>query len=106
MQETVVAGLNAALAALRGGNLNTAGAIGQRLLQNYPGDSAVHQLLAEVALRRGEIAQAMLSARESLARRPDHVPALLLAGRAARAAEDLAAAGGLFRRATVLARAR
>jgi tetratricopeptide (TPR) repeat protein len=103
MLETVVAELNAALAAMRGGDLNTAGAIAQRLLQNNSDDPAVHQLLAEVALRRGEIAQAMLSATESLARRPDHVPALLLAGRAARAAGDLPGAVGLFRRATVLA---
>src|SRR6202167_4329955 len=103
MLETVVAELNAALAAMRGGDLNTAGAIAQRLLQNNSDDPAVHQLLAEVALRRGEIAQAMLSATESLARRPDHVPALLLAGRAARAAGDLAGAVGFFRRASVLA---
>jgi len=103
MQETIVSELNAALAAVRGGDLNTAGAIAQRLLQNYPGDAAVYQLLAEVALRQGEIAQAMRFATESLARRPDHVPALLLAGRAARAAKDLAGAVGFFRRAIALA---
>jgi tetratricopeptide (TPR) repeat protein len=103
MQETIVSELNAALAAVRGGDLNTAGAIAQRLLQNYPGDAAVHQLLAEVALRQVEIAQAMRFATESLARRPDHVPALLLAGRAARAAKDLAGAVGFFRRAIALA---
>jgi tetratricopeptide (TPR) repeat protein len=106
MQETVVSELNAALAAVRGGDLNTAAAIAQLLVQKYPDDPAVHQLLAEVALRQGEIAQAMLSATESLLRRPDHIPALLLAGRAARAAEDLAGAVGFFRRAAVLAPAR
>src|SRR3984957_10055963 len=106
MLATVVSELRVALAAIRKGDLHTAGAIAQRLLQNNTDDPAVHQLLAEVALRRGEIARAMLSATESLARRPDHVPTLLLAGRAARVAGDLAGAVGFLRRRTVLARER
>jgi tetratricopeptide (TPR) repeat protein len=103
IQDAVASELSAALAAMRGGDLEAAGAIAQRLVQNHPDHPAVHQLLAEVALRRGETAQAIGSAEESLARRPDHVPTLLLAGRAARAAEKLAEAAGFFRRATVLA---
>lgn len=95
--------VNAALAAMRRGDLDMADAIARRLLDNYPSDPAAHQLFGEVALRRGEGAQAMRSAIESLARRPDHVPALLLAGRAARANEDPAGAVSYFRRATILA---
>lgn len=103
MQDTVASELSIALAAMRGGDLDAAGAIAERLLQNHPNDPAVHQLLAEVALRRGEMAHAIRSAAASLARRPDHVPTLLLAGRAARAAENLAEAIGFLRRASMLA---
>jgi tetratricopeptide (TPR) repeat protein len=103
MQDTVTSELSTALAAMRAGDLNAAGAIAERLLQNHPDDPSVHQLLAEVALRRGETAQASRSAAASLARRPDHVPTLLLAGRAARATENLAEAIGFLRRATMLA---
>jgi tetratricopeptide (TPR) repeat protein len=103
IQDAVVSELGTALAALRGGDLNTAGAIAERLVQNHPDDPAVHQLLAEVALRRGQTTRAVRAAAESLARRPDHVPALLLAGRAARAAENLPEAAGFLRRAVALA---
>ena len=103
IQGTPVPELSAALAAMREGDLDGAGAIAQHLMQNHPDDPAVHQLLAEVALRRGETEQAMRSAAESLARRPDHVPALLLAGRAARAAENLPEAIGFLHRAAALA---
>jgi tetratricopeptide (TPR) repeat protein len=95
--------LGAALSALREGDLAAAEAIGRHLLLNMPDDPAVHQLAAAIALQRGETEQAARSAAASLARRPDHFPTLVIAGRAARASGDLAAALAFFRRATALA---
>jgi tetratricopeptide (TPR) repeat protein len=103
IHDPVVSELSSALAAVREGDLDAAGAIAQRLVQLHPDDPAVLQLLAEVALRRGDAEQAKRSAAESLARRPDHVPTLLLAGRAACAAQNLPEAAGFLRRATSLA---
>jgi tetratricopeptide (TPR) repeat protein len=45
----------------------------------------------------------VLSAAASLARHPDHVPTLVIAGRAARASDDVAGAAAFFRRAAALA---
>ena len=45
----------------------------------------------------------MRSAAVSLARRPDHVPTLVIAGRAALAGDDVAGAAVFFRRAAALA---
>jgi tetratricopeptide (TPR) repeat protein len=95
--------LSKALSALRAGDLDAADAIARRLLVDSPNDPAVHQLAAVVALQRGEVEQAARAARASLARRPDHVPTLIIAGRAARASADLAAAAAFFRRAMALA---
>jgi len=95
--------LSGALLALREGNLDAAEAIARRLFENTPDDPAVNQLAAVIALRRGEIQQAVRSAAASLAGRPDHAPTLVLAGRAARASEDLAGAAAFFRRAGMLA---
>lgn len=95
--------LGIALSALREGDLEAAEAIARRLLDRTPDDPAVHQLAAVIALQRGESEQAARSAAASLARRPDHVPTLVIAGRAARAAEDFAGAAFFFRRATALA---
>ena len=95
--------LSTALSALREGDLDAAEAIARRLFGNAPDDPAVHQLAAVIALQRGEIQRAVRSATASLARRPDHVPTLVIAGRAARAAEDLAGAAAFFRRAAILA---
>ena len=95
--------LHMALLALREGDPGKAEAIAQRLLHNMPDDPAVHQLTAVIALQRGDAKQAARSARASLARRPDHVPSLVVAGRAARALVDLTGALKFFRRATALA---
>lgn len=95
--------LGKALSALRAGDLDAADAIARRLLADTPNDPAVHQLAAVIALQRGEIEQAARAASASLARRPDHVPTLIIAGRAARASADLAAAAAFFRRAMALA---
>jgi tetratricopeptide (TPR) repeat protein len=54
-------------------------------------------------LQRGDTGPAVLSAAASLARHPDHVPTLVIAGRAARASDDVAGAAAFFRRAAALA---
>jgi tetratricopeptide (TPR) repeat protein len=95
--------LSKALSALRAGDLDAAYTIARRLLADTPNDPAVHQLAAVIALQRGEVEQAARAASASLARRPDHVPTLIIAGRAARASADLAAAAVFFRRAMTLA---
>ncbi len=102
-QDTAEADLSAALLALREGDLGAAEAIARRLLRDLPENPAVHQLAAVVALQRGETGEAARAAAASLARRPDHVPTLVIAGRAARAADDIAGAAIFFRRAAVLA---
>ena len=102
-QDTDEPDLRMALLALRDGDLGAAEAIARRLLHDMPDDPAVHQLAAVVALQRGETEQAVRSAAASLARRADHVPTLVIAGRAARASEDVAGAAAFFRRAAALA---
>jgi tetratricopeptide (TPR) repeat protein len=52
----------------------------------HPAHPAVQQLLAVLNLQEGDTAQASRHAEASLALRPDHVPTLLVAGDAARAA--------------------
>ena len=95
--------LRVALLALREGDLGAAEAIARRLLHTKPDDPAVHQLAAVIALQQGDTGQAVRSAAASLARRPDHVPTLVIAGRAARASDDVAGAAAFFRRAAALA---
>jgi tetratricopeptide (TPR) repeat protein len=97
------ADLQNALAALRAGDVDTADAIAQRLLRATPDDPAAHQLAAVIALQRGAFQQAARAATASLTRRPDHAPTLVVAGRAARSAGDLAGAAAFFARATALA---
>jgi tetratricopeptide (TPR) repeat protein len=95
--------LRTALSALSEGNLGAAEAIAQRLYLDRPDDPAVRQLAGTIALQRGENEQAARHAIASLAWRPDHVPTLIIAGRAAHAAGDLTGALHFFRRATTLA---
>jgi len=95
--------LSTALLALREGDLDGAEAIARRLFADGPEEPAVYQLAAVIALQRGESLQALRLAAASLARRSDHVPTLIIAGRAARASNDLAAALAFFRRAMMLA---
>jgi tetratricopeptide (TPR) repeat protein len=95
--------LSRALVALREGDVDSADAIARHLVAEAPDDPAVHQLAAVIALQRGEPGQAARSAAASLARRPDHVPTLVIAGRAAHVSDDLAAALAFFRRAMALA---
>jgi tetratricopeptide (TPR) repeat protein len=66
----------------------------------HPG---VHQLLAVLSLQRGRPADAQRHADASLALRPDHLPTLAVAGDAALALRDAAAAARAFERITALA---
>jgi tetratricopeptide (TPR) repeat protein len=95
--------LRVTLLAMRNGDLNAAEASVRRLLDEKPDDPAVQQLSAVIALQRGESEQAARFAAASLAGRPDHVPTLVIAGRAARATGDAARAATFFRRAAALA---
>lgn len=98
--------MSAALLALNTGELGAADATCAQLLHQAPDDPAVHQLAAAVALQRDDAALAARWAASSLARRPDHVPTLTIAGRAARRGGDPRQALVLFRRAAALAPAR
>ena len=73
------------------------------ILRSAPRDPAAHQLAATVALRRGRLEDAARSANSSLELRPDHVPTLIVAARAARAAGDIAQARLWLERAGRLA---
>ena len=64
---------------------------------------AVHQLQALLDLQRGDVAQARQHAAASLALRPDHVPTLVVAADAARAAGDPSEALHALERIAVLA---
>lgn len=69
----------------------------------HPPHPAVHQLLAVLDLQRGDGVQAWRNAAASLALRPEHLPSLLLAGDAARAAGESSEARRLLERIVALA---
>jgi tetratricopeptide (TPR) repeat protein len=89
-----------ALSALRAGNLLEAEEICDELHAFAPQEPAVHQLAATIAVQRGRFEEAMRWACSCLALRPDHSPALILAGRAARGAGDLGQSAVWFQRAS------
>jgi tetratricopeptide (TPR) repeat protein len=91
-----------ALSALRAGNLLQAEEICDQLREFAPLEPAVHQLVATIALQRGRFEEAMRWACSCLELRPDHPPALILAGRAARGAGDLGQSEIWFQRASDL----
>lgn len=91
--------LTRALAALRDNRLDIAESLGARLLKLSPRNPATHQLAATLALRRARYEEADRWARSCLALRPNHAPAMLIAGRAARATGDFAKAIVWFRAA-------
>jgi len=64
--------------------------------------AGAHQLIAVLALQRGDAAAARHHATQSLALRPDHPPTLAVAGDASLALRDAAAAMLAFERVTVL----
>lgn len=91
--------VNAALDALREGRIEQAERMARALIDDAPDDPAAHQLVATVAWQRGDYPQTLRWAQSCLALRPGHQPALLLAGRAARAEGDLGRALEFFREA-------
>lgn len=91
--------INAALAALREGRIEQAETMARALINDVPDDPAAHQLVATVAWQRGDHAETLHWAQSCLALRARHAPALLLAGRAARAAGDPDRALQFFREA-------
>jgi tetratricopeptide (TPR) repeat protein len=95
----VVETLTRALAALRAGRLEDAQSLSAKLLEAAPRDPAAHLLAANVALQRARYGDADRWARSCLALRADHAPAMLIAGRAARATGDFATAIDWFGRA-------
>lgn len=72
-----------ALARLNAGETAAAEAECRALLRQAPDDPAVLQLDATIALRSGHAARAQASIHRSLRLRPNHVPSLLVAARAA-----------------------
>jgi tetratricopeptide (TPR) repeat protein len=95
-----------ALEALNVGAVAKAKEIGRRLLQDAPDDPSAQQLMAAIALKAGDHAEAERWSQASLLRRPDHAATLVLAGQAARAAGDLELAASRFQRAAEADRSR
>lgn len=92
-----------ALGHLNAGRTDAAAAACAALRQAAPHDPAVLQLQATIALRGGRPADALQLIRAGLRARPDHVPSLLIAARAAQAAGAPADAAAAARRAVALA---
>ncbi len=78
-------------------------AVCEQAVAAWPAHPAVHQLLAVLDVQDGRPAAAREHAALSLKLRPDHVPTLLVAGDAALAERDLAAASQALERAAALA---
>jgi tetratricopeptide (TPR) repeat protein len=91
--------LAAALKELGEGRVDNAERMSVDLLRSRPDDFASHQLAATVALRRARYSEAERWSRSCLSLRPGHAPAMLIAGRAARAHGDLERARDWFGRA-------
>ena len=93
-------GLAAALEELGAGRVATAESMSVELLAAHPHDPAAHQLAATIALHRARYDEAQRWVRSCLALRPAHAPAMVIAGRAARAQGKFAQARDWFRRAS------
>ena len=89
--------IGTALIALREGRVQQAEALARALVDDAPDDAAAHLLVATVAWRRGDHDETLRWARSCLALQPRHAPALVLAGRATRAAGEPARALLFFR---------
>lgn len=101
-KDAAVGTLIRALAELRDGRLDNAEALCLKLLDAAPRDPAAHQLAATLALQRARYEDADRWARSCLDLRAGHAPAMLIAGRAARATGDFARAMDWFRKAGAL----
>ena len=91
--------LAAALKELGEGRIDIAERMSEELLRTRPTDPATHQLAASIALQRARYSEAERWSCSSLGLRPGHAPAMLIAGRAARALGDIERARDWFRRA-------
>jgi tetratricopeptide (TPR) repeat protein len=91
-----------ALDELRAGRLDQADVLGRQIVKEAPKDPGAPLLLATIALRRGNYIEASRWADASLAFRSDHPPALIVAGRAALALDQLKQAASYFGRASKL----
>jgi tetratricopeptide (TPR) repeat protein len=98
-QRRRTAAISATLAALREGRIEQAETLARALVDDASDDPAAHLLVATVAWQRDDHDKALRWARSCLAIQPRHAPALVLAGRATRAAGDLARALPFFREA-------
>jgi tetratricopeptide (TPR) repeat protein len=95
--------LASALVELNAGRPEAAQQMCDRLCALAPQDPTTHQLAATIALRRGRFEDALRWSHSCLALRPDHTPALIVAGRAARALRNSTQAAIWFQRASELA---
>lgn len=91
--------ISAVLTSLREGRVQQAETLARALIDNAPDDPAAHLLVATVAWQRGDHDETLRWARSCLALKAKHAPALVLAGRATRAAGDLDHALQYFREA-------
>ena len=94
--------LGLALRHVNAGQRERARLLCEHALGAFAPHPAVHQLLAVLDLQQGEVTRAREHAATSLALRPDHLPTLLLAGEAARAAGAPGEALRSFERVVVL----
>ena len=94
--------LGLALRHVNAGQRERARLLCEHALAAFAPHPAVHQLLAVLDLQQGEATRAREHAAASLALRPDHLPTLLLAGEAARAAGVPSEAMRSFERAVAL----
>ena len=95
--------LAVALGLVNAGQRERARIVCDKAAAEYPAHPAIHQLLAFLDMQAGEAASARRHAGLSLALRPDHGPTLFVAGEAALALRDFAAAAQAFERAVALA---
>lgn len=94
--------MGAAIAACNARQPDAGMAICADILRQRPADPAAHQLLALLQLQGGQSAPAWQHIQHSLQARPGYPPALLLAGKIARARDDLAGAAEFFGQAAAL----
>lgn len=94
--------LGLALRHVNAGQRERARLLCEHALEAFAPHPAVQQLLALLDLQQGDVAAARTHAAISLALRPDHLPTLLLAGNAARAAGALGEALQAFERVVAL----
>ena len=101
-QPTYEQAMGAAIAACNARQPDVAMAICADILRQRPADPAAHQLLALLHLQSNQPVPAHHHIQHSLQARPGYPPALLLAGKIARARDDLPGAAHFFGQAAAL----